>query len=155
MSKYIVRRLLTLIPVIVGVTFIVFFILNLSPGDPAAIILGEQATEEALAMKREELHLNDPLLKRYGRYMWDMLHGDLGLSYKNSISVWDQVIGRFPNTCVLAVAGILGEKTVFAHRQRVHGFRVDRRRHAELLVRAAGRYRFFADAGLASLAGNG
>ena len=43
-------------------------------------------------MKREELHLNDPLLKRYGRYMWDMLHGDLGLSYKNSISVWDQVI---------------------------------------------------------------
>ena len=107
MSKYIVRRLLTLIPVIVGVTFIVFFILNLSPGDPAAIILGEQATEEALAMKREELHLNDPLLKRYGRYMWDMLHGDLGLSYKNSISVWDQVIGRFPNTCVLAVAGIM------------------------------------------------
>lgn len=107
MSKYIVRRLLTLIPVIVGVTFIVFFILNLSPGDPAAIILGEQATEEALAMKREELHLNYPLLKRYGRYMWDMLHGDLGLSYKNSISVWDQVIGRFPNTCVLAVAGIL------------------------------------------------
>lgn len=107
MSKYIVKRLLTLIPVIVGVTFIVFFILNLSPGDPAAIILGEQATEEALAMKREELHLNDPLLKRYGRYMWDMLHGDLGLSYKNSISVWDQVIGRFPNTCVLAVAGIL------------------------------------------------
>ena len=72
MSKYIVRRLLTLIPVIVGVTFIVFFILNLSPGDPAAIILGEQATEEALAMKREELHLNDPLLKRYGRYMWEI-----------------------------------------------------------------------------------
>ena len=107
MSKYVIRRLLTLIPVIVGVTFIVFFILNLSPGDPAAIILGEQATEEALAMKREELHLNDPLLKRYGRYMWDMLHGDLGLSYKNSISVWDQVIGRFPNTCVLAVAGIM------------------------------------------------
>ena len=107
MLKYVIRRLLTLIPVIVGVTFIVFFILNLSPGDPAAIILGEQATEEALAMKREELHLNDPLLKRYGRYMWDMLHGDLGLSYKNSISVWDQVIGRFPNTCVLAVAGIL------------------------------------------------
>ncbi|MCI6261329.1 ABC transporter permease [Pyramidobacter sp. SM-530-WT-4B] len=107
MLKYVIRRLLTLIPVIVGVTFIVFFILNLSPGDPAAIILGEQATEEALAMKREELHLNDPLLKRYGRYMWDMLHGDLGLSYKNSISVWDQVIGRFPNTCVLAVAGIM------------------------------------------------
>lgn len=107
MSRYIIKRLFTLIPVIAGVTFIVFFILNLSPGDPAAIILGEQASEEALAMKREALHLNDPLLKRYGLYMWNMLHGDLGLSYKNSISVWDQVIGRFPNTCVLAVAGIL------------------------------------------------
>lgn len=107
MSKYIVKRLLTLIPVVIGVTFIVFFIMNLSPGDPAAIILGEQATEEALQMKREELHLNDPLLKRYGRYMWDMMHGDLGLSYKNSLSVWDQVVSRFPNTCILAVAGIL------------------------------------------------
>lgn len=107
MLKYIAKRLLMLIPVIIGVTFIVFFILNLSPGDPAAIILGEQATEEALVMKREELGLNDPLLVRYGRYMWDMLHGDLGVSYKNSISVWDQVVDRFPNTCVLAIAGIL------------------------------------------------
>lgn len=106
MSKYIIKRLLMLIPVIIGVTFIVFFILNLSPGDPAAIILGEQATEEALEMKREELGLNDPLLVRYGRYMWDMVHGDLGVSYKNSISVWDQVIDRFPNTCILAIAGI-------------------------------------------------
>ncbi len=107
MLKYVIKRLLMLIPVILGVTFIVFFILNLSPGDPAAMILGEQATEEALEMKREELGLNDPLLVRYGKYMWDMLHGDLGVSYKNSISVWDQVIDRFPNTCVLAVAGIL------------------------------------------------
>ena len=52
MYKYILKRLLMLIPVIVGVTFIVFFILNLSPGDPEAIILGDQATEEALEMKR-------------------------------------------------------------------------------------------------------
>ncbi|MEG1971547.1 MAG: ABC transporter permease [Oscillospiraceae bacterium] len=107
MSKYILKRLLMLIPVIIGVTFIVFFIMNLSPGDPAAMILGEQASQEALEMKREELGLNDPLLVRYGRYMLDMLHGDLGVSYKNSISVWDQVLDRFPNTCILAVAGIL------------------------------------------------
>jgi len=96
-----------LIPVILGVTFIVFFILNLSPGDPAAIILGDQASAEALAMKREELGLNDPLLVRYGRYIINMLHGDLGTSYKNNLSVWDQVITRFPNTAVLAVAAIL------------------------------------------------
>ena len=107
MYKYILKRLLMLIPVIVGVTFIVFFILNLSPGDPAAIILGDQATEEALAMKREELGLNDPILVRYVRYMGGLLQGDLGVSYKNSIPVWDQVIDRFPNTAILAVAGIL------------------------------------------------
>ncbi len=96
-----------LIPVLLGVTFIVFFILNLSPGDPAAMILGDQASAEALAMKREELGLNDPLLIRYGHYIWNMVHGDLGVSYKNNISVWSQVMDRFPNTAVLAVAGIL------------------------------------------------
>lgn len=107
MHKYILKRLLMLIPVILGVTFIVFFILNLSPGDPAAMILGEQATAEALEMKREELGLNDPLLIRYFEYMKDLLHGDMGTSYRNSISVWDQVTDRFPNTVVLAIAGIL------------------------------------------------
>lgn len=106
MYKYILKRLLMLIPVIIGVTFIVFFILNLSPGDPAAIILGDQASAEALAMKREELGLNDPLLVRYANYMVRMVQGDLGTSYKNNLSVWDQVIERFPNTAVLAVAGI-------------------------------------------------
>ncbi|MDY3918437.1 MAG: ABC transporter permease [Candidatus Limivivens sp.] len=107
MYKYVVKRLLMLIPVLLGVTFIIFFILNLSPGDPAAMILGDQASAEALEMKREELGLNDPLLIRYGRYVWDMIHGDLGVSYKNNISVWDQVMDRFPNTAILAVAGIL------------------------------------------------
>ena len=107
MHKYILKRLLMLIPVILGVTFIVFFLLNLSPGDPAAMILGEQATAEALEMKREELGLNDPLLVRYFNYMKDLLRGDMGVSYRNSISVWEQVIDRFPNTVVLAIAGIL------------------------------------------------
>lgn len=107
MYKYIIKRLLMLIPVIIGVTFIVFFILNLSPGDPAAIILGDQASAEALAMKREELGLNDPLVIRYANYMSDMVRGDLGISYKNNLSVWDQVVERFPNTAVLAIAGIL------------------------------------------------
>ena len=101
------KRLLMLIPVIIGVTFVVFFILNLAPGDPAAIILGDQATAEALAMKREELGLNDPIFVRYFHYMRDLLHGSLGVSYKNSIPVWDQVVERLPNTAILACAGIL------------------------------------------------
>ncbi len=107
MWKYIVKRLLMMIPILLGVTFIVFFIMNLTPGDPAAIILGDQASAEALEAKRIELGLDKPLLVRYFTYIWDMLHGDLGTSYKNQISVWDQVIDKFPNTAILAVAGIL------------------------------------------------
>jgi len=96
-----------LIPVTIGVTFIVFFIMALTPGDPAAVILGDQASAEALEMKREELGLNDPLLVRYGNFLWDLCHGDLGTSYKNSLPVWDQVVDKFPNTLVLAIAGII------------------------------------------------
>jgi peptide/nickel transport system permease protein len=96
-----------LIPVIIGVTFIVFFILNLSPGDPAAIILGDQATAEALEMKREELGLNDPIFVRYGKYMVNLIHGDLGTSYRNNLDVWEQVMQRFPNTFILAVISTL------------------------------------------------
>lgn len=106
MWKYIVKRLLLMIPILLGVTFIVFFIMNLTPGDPAAIILGDQASAEALAAMRLELGLDEPLLVRYFKYIWDMLHGDLGLSYKNQLSVWAQVIDKFPNTAILAVAGI-------------------------------------------------
>lgn len=107
MYKYVFRRVLMLIPVIVGVTFIVFFILNLSPGDPAAIILGDQATAEALEMKREELGLNDPIFVRYGKYMVNLVQGDLGTSYRNNLDVWDQVMQRFPNTFILAVISTL------------------------------------------------
>jgi len=106
MWKYVFKRLMMMIPVLLGVTFIVFFIMNLTPGDPAAIILGDQASAEALAMKRIELGLDQPLLVRYFNYIWNMLHGDLGVSYKTQLSVWPQVIDKFPNTAILAVAGI-------------------------------------------------
>ncbi len=106
MGKYILRRLVMMIPVLLGVTFIVFFIMSLTPGDPAAIILGDQASSEALALKRIELGLNDPLLIRYATYMGNLLRGDLGTSYKNQISVAQQVWDKFPNTALLAIAGI-------------------------------------------------
>ena len=106
MLRYILRRLLMMIPVLVGVTFIVFFILALTPGDPAAIILGEGATPELLQRTREELGLDRPIVVRYLIYMKDALHGDLGVSYRNRIDVMDMVLERFPATCVLALAGI-------------------------------------------------
>jgi len=96
-----------LIPVLIGVTFIVFFILALTPGDPVTIILGDNATAENIAKLTEELGLDDPLLVRYGRYMLNLLKGDLGKSYSNQLSVADQILERFPNTFILAVAAIL------------------------------------------------
>ncbi|MBR1918511.1 MAG: ABC transporter permease [Spirochaetales bacterium] len=107
MWKYILKRLLLMIPILIGVTFIVFFIMSLTPGDPAAVILGDQATAEALEAMREELGLNKPLVVRYGNFLWDLIHGDLGISYRNRIPVWPQIIDKFPNTVVLAIAGIL------------------------------------------------
>lgn len=107
MWKYVLKRLLMMIPVLIGVTFVVFFILALSPGDPAKMILGEQATQESIEALREELGLNDPLLVRYGNYMLGVLRGDLGKSYKNNLDVATQVLERFPNTLILAVAGML------------------------------------------------
>ena len=104
MWKYILKRLLMMIPVLLGVTFIVFFIMSMTPGDPAAIILGDQATPEAIAQLREELRLNDPLLLRYVQYIVDMLHGDFGESYKNGISVASQVLDKFPNTAILPLS---------------------------------------------------
>ena len=107
MWKYVLKRLLLMIPILIGVTFIVFFIMSLTPGDPAAVILGDQATAESLAAMREELGINRPLIVRYGSFLWDLLHGDLGISYRNKIPVWPQIIDKFPNTVILAVAGII------------------------------------------------
>ena len=82
MIKFIIKRLVALIPVLLGVTLLVFFILDLAPGDPAKTILGEQARPEDIAALREEMGLNDPFIVRYGRYMFDLVQGDLGTSYK-------------------------------------------------------------------------
>ena len=102
MHKYVIKRLIMLIPVVIGVSFLVFFIMSLAPGDTARTILGEDAPMEAIEALNEELGLNDPLLIRYGRYMWDLAHGDLGTSYKSGRSVF-----RFPDTLKLAFWGMI------------------------------------------------
>lgn len=104
MYRYILKRLLLLTVVIVGVSFLVFFVLDLAPGDAALQILGDEATPESLEELREEMGLNDPLLVRYGRYMWNLLRGDLGYSYKyreDVIVLFKQRIGA---TMLLALS---------------------------------------------------
>lgn len=107
MLKYIGKRLLAMIPVIIGITILVFFIMKLAPGDPARMILGDNATEEALAAKRAELGLDKPLLVQYGNYMIGLLHGDMGISWTNERSVSDEVFSRFPATLKLAAVSAL------------------------------------------------
>ena len=73
MFRLILKRLLLLIPVLIGVTFLVFSILSLAPGDPVLVVLGDNATEEAAEAMRSELGLDKPFLERYVNYIWDLL----------------------------------------------------------------------------------
>lgn len=107
MYKYIIKRLLMMIPVIIGVSFLVYFIMALTPGDPARTILGETAPQESIDALREQLGLNDPIPIRYINYVKDLLHGDMGNSYKTGRPVFNEVMELYPATLKLAFWGML------------------------------------------------
>lgn len=107
MLKYIVKRLILMIPVVIGIVCIVFTIMYLSPGDPARMILGDRATQEQVEVLREEMGLNDPYIVQFGRYVKDAASGDFGRSYTNNIPVMETISQRFPNTVLLAVCGMI------------------------------------------------
>ena len=100
------RRLVALPIMVVGVSFLVFFIMSLSPVDPAYSALGESATPEALEAYREQHGLNEPFLVQYGTYLWNMLHGDLGTYGAGSSSVTDLVAKALPITLQLTFLGL-------------------------------------------------
>ncbi len=107
MLKYIGRRLLMLIPVLLGVTFIVFSIMYMTPGDPAQLILGESAPPEAVAELRADMGLEDPFIVQYGRFVVNAVQGDFGKSYTTKRDVFSEIFARFPNTLKLAGVGVL------------------------------------------------
>lgn len=107
MLKYVIKRIIMIIPVVLAVSFIVFFIMDFVPSDPAINALGDGATEQQLEYYRETHGLNDPLPVRYVRYMGGILKGDLGESYANKQPVWDLFFAKFPNTLRLAVASVI------------------------------------------------
>jgi ABC-type dipeptide/oligopeptide/nickel transport system permease component len=107
MTLYILRRTAMLIPVLLGVTLLTFCIAKLTPGDPAVVMLGEHATPERVAELREQLGLNRPLLVQYGRYVWNVAHGDLGTSIRGKTPVLGEILARFPSTLQLTVAAML------------------------------------------------
>lgn len=107
MIKYIVKRILWLIPIIIGVSFIIFSIMYFKPGDPAQIILGSEATKEDIETLREQMGLNDPFFVQYFNYMKNLVQGDFGTSYRNNNSVSSEISARFPVTIKLAAFSIL------------------------------------------------
>ena len=94
-----------LIPIILAVSFIVFFIVDLAPGDVVDVIAGNEVSVEDKAAMREEMGLNKPLLVRYFRYMGGMLRGDMGISYVTNKNVFAIYMSRLPATLLLASVG--------------------------------------------------
>lgn len=106
MYKYICKRILMMIPVIIGVSLLVFLVLKMTPGDPARVVAGSEADEATVEQIREELGLNKPVLQQYVDYMLALLHGDMGTSYTTSKPVADEILARMPTTFILAFAGV-------------------------------------------------
>ena len=106
MLSYILRRVLILIPTLLGVSIIVFLMLQAMPGDPAELLLGERATDEALFEIREHLGLNEPLYVQYGMFIKRLMKGDLGETIWTRQKVWVEVKQRFPATIELAVVAL-------------------------------------------------
>ncbi|WP_078381980.1 nickel ABC transporter permease [Sutcliffiella halmapala] len=107
MTMFILRRIAQTIPVVIGVTFVVFFIMQLVPGDPAVLLAGEGASKETIAAVREQLGLNKPLYAQYFDYLSNLLRGDFGVSLKNSQPVLDEILVRLPITIELAIFSII------------------------------------------------
>ena len=108
MLRYIVRRVLFLIPVLLGVAFCVFTLLYLTPGDPARMVLGDLATEDAVQEFRNREGLNDPFLVQFGNYVWKAVtKGDIGRSYVTKRSVAQEVLAAFPATLKLSALAMV------------------------------------------------
>ena len=106
MWKYITKRLLLVIPVLLGISFVIFALMSLSPGDPARLILGESASMEDVMALREEMGLNDPFFTRYFRYIFSALRGDFGKSYVYNIPVFETIMPLLPSTVKLALGSL-------------------------------------------------
>ncbi len=104
---FLFRRLLSLIPLLLGILLLVMLLLNLTPGDPARLVAGTRAPESELVKVREQLGLDQPIWLRYFDYLGAVLRGDLGSSFKTGQPVADQIAAQLPVTLSIAVLGVL------------------------------------------------
>ena len=97
MLRYLIKRLFALIPVLLAVAFLIFTMMYFTPGDPATIILGDQASPEQVAEWRAARDLDKPFLTQFGIYLSKIVfHGDFGISYKTGKNVTSALLERFP-----------------------------------------------------------
>ena len=107
MAKYITKRILVTIPVLLGMILLIFFMLNVVPGDPVTVMMKEHLKEDVVANLRRSVHLDDPFFIRYLRYVWGAIRGDLGVSWKLSRPVTGLIATAFPYTLRLAICAAL------------------------------------------------
>lgn len=107
MVKYIIKRLLMLIPVIIGITLLIFVIMSVAPSNIAALTAGADATAADIAAKEHELGLDRPILVQYASYMGNLLRGDFGVSWLNGYRVMDEFAMRLPNTIKLGIFAMI------------------------------------------------
>jgi ABC-type dipeptide/oligopeptide/nickel transport system permease component len=106
MLQYLIKRVFAAVIVILAMLFLVMLILDVIPGDPVALFLGESATEEMVQSVRAQIGLDQPLIIRYVKYVWRLLQGDMGRSLREMAPVSHLVWAAFPNTILLTAAGM-------------------------------------------------
>lgn len=107
MGKYLTQRLLSTIPVLIGVTIAVFSMLHLVPGDPIQMMLGEfQTSPQQMEQLKSQLHLDEPLPQQYGRFVAGAVQGDFGYSIRSKRPVLDEIKDNLPSTIVLTLSGL-------------------------------------------------
>lgn len=106
MIKYIMKRILLLIPIMLGVAAIIFTLKTFTPGDPVRQILGNTATEEQMEAKREELGLNDPAIVQYVKYIVGVSHGDFGVSYRTGEPVIRELLPRLKTSLTVTLGAV-------------------------------------------------
>ena len=166
MTRFIVMRLLTIVPIMFGVSFFVFILAHLAPGDVTTTLTGPYATEETREQIRESLGLNEPLPVQYGKWLSHILQGEFGKSIANRRMVAELIFPKFANSAILALTSAatgLRHRALCRHLRGVQALRLFRpiyhrghphvRQHSALLVRAAAGAAVLAD--LAMAAGDG
>lgn len=107
MGRYILKKLLIAVPVLFGMMLVTFVLLNIVPGDPVALMMKEHISPDVVERVRAQMGLDDPAIVRFGRFLWNALKGDFGISYKLNRPVSSLLLKAFPATLQLALAAAL------------------------------------------------